>query len=64
MRIWLEDGTFHMAAALRAVSGTDGYARATYKVAKTKTASGHYGVAANATLDKSAATATSAFDVL
>lgn len=51
-------------ATVRAVSGTDGHARATYKLGKAKTAAGHYGVAANATLDKSAATATSAFDVL
>lgn len=51
-------------STVRAVSGTDGYARATYKLGKSKTAAGHYGVGANATLDKSAATATSAFDVL
>jgi hypothetical protein len=48
---------------VNAVSGTDGYARATYKSGKTKSAVGNYGVRADATLSGGSATATTAFSV-
>ena len=48
---------------VNAVSGTDGYARATYKSGKTKSAVGNYGVRADATLSGGSTTATTAFSV-
>ncbi|NUS60401.1 MAG: hypothetical protein HOQ01_05595 [Lysobacter sp.] len=51
-------------STVRAVSGSDGYARGTYKLGKSKTSAGHYGVGANAALGNGTASANSAFDVL
>ena len=48
---------------INATTGTDGYARATYRVAKGKAALGGYGVAADATSNGSTATANASFSV-
>jgi hypothetical protein len=51
-------------STVRAVSGSDGFARGTYKLGKSKTAAGHYGIGASAALGEGSATANASFDVL
>ncbi len=48
---------------LSATSGADGFARASYKLGKGKGAAGGYGLRADASLDGSAASATTSFTV-
>ena len=50
-------------AVVNAVSGTDGYARGSYKTAKTKSAAGSYGLRADATSGGATATSNTSFSV-
>ena len=52
------------ATVVTATSGSDGYARATYRTAKGKSAAGSYGLRADATLGTATASATGGFSVL
>ena len=49
---------------LTAVSGSDGYARSTYKISKGKGATGNYALRADATSGSNTASATASFSAM